>query len=95
MAALEIVTIRPKEGVLARLKEIRPTMLAEYARRFPEVTAHLFEQEDGTLLDIWEWPDRATAQAALDDPTVSPTFTGEWRALVDVVSFKWAEPARW
>jgi len=92
MTAVEIVTIRPKHGALPRLLEIRPVLVSEYQARFPTVTAQLFAQEDGTLVDIWTWPDRETAEGALADPTVSRTFTEEWQPLVDLISFAWAEP---
>ena len=92
MTAVEIVTLRPKDGALSRLLEIRPVLLAEYHARFLTVTAQLFAQEDGTLVDIWTWPDRETAEGALADPAVSPTFTNEWQPLVDLVSFAWAVP---
>ncbi|MEU4233241.1 hypothetical protein AB0F17_53905 [Nonomuraea sp. NPDC026600] len=92
MTAVEVVTIRPKQGALPRLKELRRTMLAEYHARHPEVTTQWYEQEDGSIVDIWIWPDRASGEAALGDPTTSPTFTNEWQPLVEVISFHWATP---
>lgn len=91
MPCTEIVHIKPKPNSAARLKELRPTILAEYKERYPNVTAALYEVDDGTWVDIWTWTDRAEADEALADATISPAF-GEWLTLVELISLKWAEP---
>jgi hypothetical protein len=88
----ELVRIRPKDGAKARLIELRPLIMKEIDAKYPgSAEAFLYEAEDGTWLDVWNWATREDAEDALADPSKFPAFS-EWLGLVDLVSFEWATP---
>ena len=89
---VEIVRIRPKDGAIPRLQELRPRILEEIEARYPgSASTQLFELEDGSWVDVWSWMSRADAEDAIANPAQFPSFV-EWLDLVEPVGFDWARP---
>lgn len=94
--ATEIVRITLKDGTTVdQLKEIRGRMETEFSQEYGgRFRAQLYALEDGSFVDVWTWESREIAEAALADPSDTPSFI-EWAERVEIVGFDWATPEAW
>jgi antibiotic biosynthesis monooxygenase len=88
----EIVRVRPKEGAVERLLEIRDEMVQSYRDNFPAfVSCRLLSPADSEeWVDLWFWKTQEDAEHALANTQLTPLFE-EWGTLVEMVRFEWAE----
>ncbi|WP_181183468.1 MULTISPECIES: hypothetical protein [unclassified Mesorhizobium] len=79
---VEVVRIRPKEGLRDQIVALRPRFCREFREQAPGFVSNTFhELADGTFLDVVLWVD----SAALEAVDETHPLLEEWYDKVDIL----------
>lgn len=88
-ALIEVVHIRPKEGMRETLLALRPRFCAEFREQTAGfVSSSFHEMADGTFLDLVLWTDAASLEA-VDE---SHPMLEAWYDKVDILWMEMGTP---